>query len=431
LRLVREGDVITAYSRQSAVEPWNAIDSQQLAGLGEPVYVGVAVTSHVDGTSARAIFSGFAVTPRAAGFAAADVGSVSAPGSLTYDGGVYVVHGSGADIWDTEDGFYYRYLPMPGDGTMTVRVTDVNGPHEWSKAGLMIRQSLNPGAVHHYLLVSESNGLAYQRREAAHDVSLHTSLDAAMPVWYRIERIGGSIHLYYSTDAAAPVNWQLVAGTPFPAGDALIGLAVTSHADGLLASATFDNLSYALAGRATGWTSVDVGTVGLTGSHTLAGTTHVVAASGADIWDTVDAFRYTYQLLTGDGSIVARVSSVNAVDEWTKAGVMIRASTDPSSAHAFVFVSRDFGVAFQRRPAAEAPTTHTYGPFATAPMWVRLTRVGQVVTAAASSDGAVWEEVGLDTIAIGSGPVLVGIALTSHDDTILATAVFDGVVVSP
>jgi regulation of enolase protein 1 (concanavalin A-like superfamily) len=391
----------------------------------------VAVTSHVDGTSARATFSRFTVTPRAAAFAAADVGSVSAPGSLTFDAGVYTVQGSGADIWDAQDAFHYRYVSMPGDGTMTVRVADVNGPHEWSKAGLMIRQSLDAGAVHHYLLVSESNGLAYQRREVPHDVSLHTSLDAAVPVWYRIDRIGGSIRLYYSTDAAAPADWQLVAETPFPSGEALIGLAVTSHADGLLASGTFDNLSYALAAGDAEWTSADLGAIGLPGSHSIAGTTHLVAASGADIWATADAFRYTYQALSGNGTIVARVSSVNAVDAWTKAGVMIRASTDPSSAHAFVFVSRDFGVAFQRRPAAEAGTTHTYGPSTSAPMWVRLTRAGQVITAAASADGAVWEEVGSDTIAIGTGPVLIGLALTSHDNTALATATFDFVVVTP
>lgn len=122
---------------------------------------------------------------------------------------------------------------------------------------------------------------------------------------------------------------------------------------------------------------------------------------------------------------------MNAVDAWTKAGVMIRASTDPSSAHAFVFLSRDFGVAFQRRPTADASTTHTYGPSTSAPMWVGLTRVGQVITAFASSDGAVWEEIGSDTIDIGTGPVLVGLALTSHDNMMLATAAFDGVVVGP
>ena len=166
---------------------------------------------------------------------------------------------------------------------MTVRVTDLNGPDQWSKAGLMIRQSLDAGAIHHYLLASESNGLAYQRREVPQALSVHTGLGSAIPVWYRIDRTGGRIRLYYSTEMAAPTNWQLIADTPFPSGEALIGLAVTSHADGLLASGTFDNLSHSLALPGGEWTSADLGAVGLAGSHSVAGTTHVVAASGTDI----------------------------------------------------------------------------------------------------------------------------------------------------
>ena len=34
-----------------------------------------------------------------------------------------------------------------------------------------------------------------------------------------------------------------------------------------------------------------------------------MSASGTDIWDTVDEFRYAYKRLNGDGSIVARVDS--------------------------------------------------------------------------------------------------------------------------
>ena len=61
--------------------------------------------------------------------------------------------------------------------------------------------------------------------------------------------------------------------------------------------------------------------------------------AGADVWGTADAFHYAYRALDGDGSIVARVTSIEAVHAWTKAGVMIRNSLSPSAAQAFMLVA--------------------------------------------------------------------------------------------
>jgi hypothetical protein len=108
--------------------------------------------------------------------------------------------------------------------------------------------------------------------------------------------------------------------------------------------------------------------------------------------------------------------------------VMIRQSLAANSAYAFMFVSRDNGLAFQRRTASGAAATHTEGGPGVAPRWVRLTRAGNVVTARVSVDGAAWTTVGSDTLSI-SGPVHVGLAVTSHDTSQLAAGSFDGVTV--
>ena len=39
---------------------------------------------------------------------------------------------------------------------------------------------------------------------------------------------------------------------------------------------------------------------------------------------TSDQFHYAYEPLTGDGSVVVRVASVQNVAAWVKAGIMIR-----------------------------------------------------------------------------------------------------------
>ena len=50
-----------------------------------------------------------------------------------------------------------------------------------------------------------------------------------------------------------------------------------------------------------------------------------------DIWDVADQFRFGFKRLTGDGSIVAKVDSIDNTNVWAKAGVMIRESLDAGS----------------------------------------------------------------------------------------------------
>src|SRR5262249_24518090 len=72
------------------------------------------------------------------------------------------------------------------------------------------------------------------------------------------------------------------------------------------------------------WIAQDIGSVSPAGTATYASGTFRVTASGADIWSTADAFHFVHQSLSGDGAIVARVATVQDVQPWTKAGVMIR-----------------------------------------------------------------------------------------------------------
>lgn len=178
-----------------------------------------------------------------------------------------------------------------------------------------------------------------------------------------------------------------------------------------------------------GWQSEDIGNPGVAGAAEYVGSAYSLSAGGTDIWGTFDEFRYAYRVLSGDGTIVARVATLVGPDAWTKAGVMIRASDDPRSAHAAMFVSVAKGLAFQRRATTGATSEHTSGGPGVAPRWVRLERVSNVVTASTSVDGRTWTTVGRDTVTLPVD-VLVGVALTSHDDGAAATATFDNVTVS-
>ena len=80
-----------------------------------------------------------------------DVGTVTRPGSASYDSttGVYQLSGSGANVWAARDAFHYAWRKMKGDFILTARGQLVGkgvDPHR--KFGWMIRSSLDSAAVH-------------------------------------------------------------------------------------------------------------------------------------------------------------------------------------------------------------------------------------------------------------------------------------------
>jgi hypothetical protein len=107
---------------------------------------------------------------------------------------------------------------------------------------------------------------------------------------------------------------------------------------------------------------------------------------------------------------------------------MIRDRLTADSAHAFMLVSAGKGLAFQRRVTGGGLSTGTSAGAGTAPAWVKLERRGAVISAFRSADGIAWTFVGSDTFSMGAD-VYVGLAVSSHDDTRLATVTFDNVVV--
>jgi hypothetical protein len=157
--------------------------------------------------------------------------------------------------------------------------------------------------------------------------------------------------------------------------------------------------------------------------------TYTMTASGADIWNNSDEFHYAYKTLSGPGSIVAKVESVDNTNAWAKAGVMIRSTLDADSVHAMMVVSATSGVSFQRRPetgGASASNDDTGG--LTAPYWVKIERtLAGNFMAYSSANGSAWQLLGAaEPIQMGSN-VYIGLAVTSHDAAQTCRGVFSNV----
>jgi hypothetical protein len=167
---------------------------------------------------------------------------------------------------------------------------------------------------------------------------------------------------------------------------------------------------------------------GPTGTYTMTG-------SGADIWDISgigtgyhDEFHFAYKTLTGSGSIIARVVSVENTNGWAKAGVMIRETLDADSKHAMAVVTPLQGVSFQRRNDTGSTSAADTTSGISAPHWVKIERdLSGNFAAYQSTNGSNWQMVGLpDNISMTSN-VYIGLAVTSHDAALTCQAVFSNV----
>lgn len=172
------------------------------------------------------------------------------------------------------------------------------------------------------------------------------------------------------------------------------------------------------------WHSQDIGEVGLTGAARLEGSRCLAKGAGRNTCLTKDQFHFVYQLLDGDGEIIARVVNLEMTNPGGKAGLVIRESLKTSARHAFVFLRSDGRVEFEHRPMIESKTDRV-GREA-APFWLRLTRKGEVIAAFLSRDGTTWTRAGSERIKMGER-IYVGLGVTSWDNASLATSVFDNV----
>src|SRR5829696_721593 len=169
------------------------------------------------------------------------------------------------------------------------------------------------------------------------------------------------------------------------------------------------------------WVARDIGAPAIPGSTVFnAPAGFTLTAAAEDIWGTSDQFRFVYVAVPGNVDVRARVTAIDASSTWSKGGVMIRASLSSAAAHASAFVSSANGLAFQRRPAYGGLSLHTTGELAGPPRWVRLVRIGSLVTSYSSVDGVTWTKIGSETIQLGS-TAYVGIAATSHNAAAPAT----------
>jgi hypothetical protein len=211
-----------------------------------------------------------------------------------------------------------------------------------------------------------------------------------------------------------------------------------------------------------GWTSVDAGAPPLAGTtdYSTADSTFYVDGSGSDVYGPNDQFHYSYQTLTGDGTIVARVRYQTNTDPWAKAGLMFKESPTAGATWIDAAVTPDVspnipnfnGVGCTSGGGCSAPLppvipivgngvrmmyssvglispVSPLANYADPNKWLKLQRAGNTFTAYQSNDGVTWSLIGRMTLTMAT-TATVGLFVTSHDIAQYSSVGFDNVSVT-
>jgi len=153
---------------------------------------------------------------------------------------------------------------------------------------------------------------------------------------------------------------------------------------------------------------------------------YVVVGGGSGLGGTNDSIHLFSETFVGDFDVVARVVEVENTGVGARAGLMLRETLSGGSKYAAIMVTAGGDVVFSSRAMADQIPAEVVRPGASAPRWVRLSRVGDLLTGYISDDFIAWQSVGTASLTLPAQARL-GLFATAGDDQALCTVLFDGV----
>jgi hypothetical protein len=431
LKLVRSGSTITGYYSTNGTT-YTQVATATLTGANTSEDVGLFASSHSSGVSGQAVFSNYSSSNSPfATFA-------NTAATLVNDSnGDFTIDSAGADVWGSTDQYGSIYVPGGAgtSNTTTVELTTQDDSAEWTKAGIMLRNSI-PGAgsslgycalafvpEHGVALMSDTNS----------DGGLDTGTGPSgllAPIWLRLVRTSTTaVTGYYSTDGS---TWASVGSATCSGANSTedVGLFATSYNAGVTGHATFANFTTSNSPYSTFSNAQSALVEDGSGNFTI-------DSAGLDVWQGSDQYAAIYKASSADASSTTSVelnSQANSGD-WTKAGIMLRNSiAGAGSSHGYCALGfiPNHGVALMSDTNSDGGLDTTVGPSGpSAPIWLRIVRTGgSSIHGYYSTNGTTWTSVGTATCSGANSTEDVGLFATSYATNVTGQATFSNFSIS-
>lgn len=176
-----------------------------------------------------------------------DIGNVGQPGSVEFDKGdeSYLVAGGGENMWFSEDAFHYVWRKASGDVSLAADIRWIGtegNPHR--KAGLILRQTLEPGSPYADVVLHGDGLTSLQYREDPGGPTREIQSKVTAPQRLQIEKVGDFVYMSVAAEGEelnpAGGSFKIVFEDPF-----YVGLGVCAHDNSRLEKAVFSNVELA------------------------------------------------------------------------------------------------------------------------------------------------------------------------------------------
>ncbi len=196
------------------------------------------------------------------------------------------------------------------------------------------------------------------------------------------------------------------------------------------AGVTTLQIQVAEAGIPLPWSIDHLGTSNLVGSASFADGTFTFTGSGS-FFSNRDTGNFCWQTLTGDGEITTRLAKYESRTNTQRVGVTIRESLASNARSLFLGITGDGNYRWYQRSAAGGTTSfRTSNNADPAKSWLRLSRVGNSISASKSTDGIQWSLVSRINIELPEN-CYIGILTNSGNDKTLLNTNFSNLKVVP
>jgi hypothetical protein len=93
------------------------------------------------------------------------------------------------NAWGTSDQINYVYMPLTGAGSISIKVESITNTAADAKAGVMIRETLDPDSKHAFTFFRPDGGVRFNRRLNVGDVTANSVENGfSLPHWLKLER---------------------------------------------------------------------------------------------------------------------------------------------------------------------------------------------------------------------------------------------------